>query len=146
MITFHIYVFMQNLTNEWQKSKDKKQEITDGWVPIWTNPSDEGLQQANSPLVSFSFTAFCKTQTCNCQHFILQCNWKKNGHIRNYVQKSLSNRFELKHDLKGFKEHTFGFGCQFSVVLEVFTWLKCTGARPHYDKQMNTNVHLEKRV
>ncbi len=51
-------------------------------------------------------------------------------------------RFELKHDLKGCKEHKFGFGCQFSVVLEVFTWLACTGARPHHDKQMNTNVHV----
>lgn len=142
MIAFHINVFMQNLTNEWQKRKEKKQEITDGWVPIWTNPSEEGLQQANSPLVTFSFTDFCKTQTCtNTLYFNAT---EKNGHIRKYVQKSLSNRFELKLDLKGCKENTFGFGCQLSVVLEVFTWLKCTGARHHHDKQMNTNVHLEK--
>lgn len=73
---------------------------------------------------------------------------QKEKNIRKYVQKSSSNRFEvkseLKHDLKGCKEHKCGFRFQFSVVLEVFTWLACTGARPHRDKQINTNVHLEK--
>lgn len=55
-----LLVFMQTFTIEGQK-KEKKQEINNGCVPISTKPSNEGLQQDNSPLSTFSFTEFCKT-------------------------------------------------------------------------------------
>lgn len=45
-----------------KKGKKRKiEEMYHGGVPISTKPSDEGLQQDNSPLATFSFTESCKT-------------------------------------------------------------------------------------